>query len=122
MQKKCSKNFASYSYKLYESFRHRSFLVHFEIFFREAIFRDTFQTATLRKKCPYSELFWFVFSHIRTEYGQIRSISSYSVRMPENTDQNNSEYGHFSCSAALEKMFLSRKFCKYTEYYTTERN
>ena len=27
-----------------------------------------------------------------------RSISPYSVRMRENTDQNNSEYGHFSRS------------------------
>ena len=29
-------------------------------------------TNSLRKKCPYSELFWSVFSHIRTEYGEIR--------------------------------------------------
>ena len=53
---------------------------------------------SLRKKWPYSELFWSVFSHIRTEYGEIRSISPYSVRMRENVDQNNSEYGHFSRS------------------------
>ena len=26
---------------------------------------------TLRKKCPYSELFWSVFSSIQTEYGEI---------------------------------------------------
>ena len=52
----------------------------------------------LRKKGPYSELFWSVFSNIRTEYGEIRSISPYSVSMWENTDQNNSEYGHFSRS------------------------
>ena len=31
--------------------------------------------------------FWSVFSHIRTEYGEIRSISPYSVQMRENTDQ-----------------------------------
>ena len=36
---------------------------------------------TLRKKCPYSKLFWSVFSRIRTEYGEILRISSYSVRM-----------------------------------------
>ena len=24
---------------------------------------------SLREKCPYSEFFWFVFSHIWTEYG-----------------------------------------------------
>ena len=37
------------------------------------------------KKCPYSELFWSVFSRIQTEYGEIRSIHN----------QNNSEYGRF---------------------------
>ena len=47
------------------------------------------------KKCLYSELFWFVFSRIRTENGEIRCISLYSVRMWEDIDQNNSEYGHF---------------------------
>ena len=50
---------------------------------------------TLREKCPYSELFWSTFSRIRTEYGEILRISPYSVRMQENADQNNSEYGHF---------------------------
>ena len=34
-----------------------------------------------------SSFFWSVFSRIRTGYGQIRSISPYSVRMRENTDQ-----------------------------------
>ena len=29
------------------------------------------------KKCPYSEFFWSAFSFIGTEYGEIRSISSY---------------------------------------------
>ena len=48
------------------------------------------------KECPYSELFWPVIYRIRTEYEEIRSI--YSVRMRENTDQNNSEYGQFSRS------------------------
>ena len=46
---------------------------------------------TLRKKYLHSELFWSVFSHIRTEYGEIRRISPYSVRIRENTDQDNSE-------------------------------
>ena len=48
--------------------------------------------------CPYSELFWSAFSIIRTEYGEIRIISPYSVRMRENADQNNSKYRHFSRS------------------------
>ena len=57
----------------------------------------------LRKKCPYSVLFWSVFSGIRTEYGEIFRNSPYSVQMLENTDQNNSEYGYFSCSDWQEK-------------------
>ena len=40
------------------------------------------------EKCSYSELFWSVFSRIRTEYREIRRISLYA-------DQNNFEYGHF---------------------------
>ena len=43
---------------------------------------------------PYSELLWSVFSRIRTEYGETRIIFPYSVRIRENADQNNSEYGH----------------------------
>ena len=62
---------------------------------KRACFRDTF---SLPKKCPYSELFWSVFSRIRTEYGEIRSMSTNSVQMRENTDQNNSEYRPFSRS------------------------
>ena len=50
---------------------------------------------SLRKKCPYSEWFWSVFFRIRTEYGEILRISPCSVQMRENTDHNNSEYGHF---------------------------
>ena len=55
----------------------------------------TCQSLTLREKCPYSELFWSAFSRIQSEYGEILRISPYSVRMRENADQNNSEYGHF---------------------------
>ena len=47
---------------------------------------------SLRKKCPYSELFSSVLSRIRTEYGK---IWSFSVWMRENTYQNNSQYGYF---------------------------
>ena len=43
------------------------------------------------EKSPYSELFWSVFSRKLTEYGEILRVSPYSVRMWENTDQNNSE-------------------------------
>ena len=55
----------------------------------QKIVRGILHKKTLRKKCPYLELFWSVFSRIRTEYGEILCISLYSVRMRENTDQNN---------------------------------
>ena len=54
---------------------------------------------TLHEKFPYSELFRSVFPCIRNKYWEIRCISQYSVRMRENADRNNSEYGHFSRSA-----------------------
>ena len=76
-----------------------------EIFFSQIstmlFFHHFLNNMSLRKKCPYWELFWSVFSRIRTEYGEIRSISLYSVQMRENTDQNNSEKGHFSRSVSV---------------------
>ena len=52
-----------------------------------------------RKKCPYSEFFWSVFSRIQTEYFVYCILRlNTSVRMQENTDQRNSKYGHFSHS------------------------
>ena len=53
-----------------------------------SLWLKTINKNSLREKCPYSELFWSAFSRIRTEY-------SYSVRMRENSDQNNSNYRHF---------------------------
>ena len=42
-----------------------------------------------------------MFSRLRTEYWDLWSKSPYLVQMRENTDQKNSEYGHFSCSDSL---------------------
>ena len=39
------------------------------------------------KSVQIRTFFWSVFPRIRTEYGEIRSISPYSVRMRENTDK-----------------------------------
>ena len=39
------------------------------------------------KSVQIGSYFWSVFSCIQTEYGEIQSISPYSVRMRENTDQ-----------------------------------
>ena len=63
--------------------------------------RKQYNKVTLRKKCPYSELFWSVFSRIPTEYGNLLHESPNSVQMLENTDQKYSQYGHFSHSLIL---------------------
>ena len=39
------------------------------------------------KSIQIRSFFWSVFSRIRTEYGEILRISTYSVRMREKTDQ-----------------------------------
>ena len=70
----------------------------------------------MRKKCQYSEFFWFAFSHIWTEYGDLVR-SPYSVRMRENADLKNFEYGHFLRSVKLKKTIekiksYQRKFHK----------
>ena len=46
----------------------------------------------------YGVFFWSVFSHIWTEYGDLRRKSPYSAQIRENTDQKNSVFGHFSSS------------------------
>ena len=66
----------------------------------------TCQSLTLREKCPYSELFWSAFSYIQSEYGEILRISPYSVRMRENADQNNSEYGQKSVKKHHQRYLL----------------
>ena len=53
--------------------------------FINKIHQKYFWVKPVRKKCPYSELFWPVFYRIWTEYGEILSQTR------ENADQNNSE-------------------------------
>ena len=43
----------------------------------------------------------------------IRSISPYSVRMWENTDQNNSKYGHFLCNDEQEFFSFKVKYDRF---------
>ena len=50
-----------------------------------------------------------MFPRIRNEYGEIRNISPYSVQMRENTDQKNSEYGHFLRSTQEGNSFHGSK-------------
>ena len=63
--------------------------------------RLQFRKYTLRERGLYLDFFWSVFSRIRTEYGEIRSICLYLVRMRKNMDQKNYEYGHFSSIGIL---------------------
>ena len=63
-----------------------------------------------RKRC-LSKFFWSAFSLIRTKYGQTQGISPYSVLMQENTDQENSKYGHFSRSE-LPRTYSENRFRK----------
>ena len=51
---------------------------------------------SLREKCPYLEIFWSVFSRIRTEYGpeKLRIWTAFGL----NTDQKNYEHEHSSRS------------------------
>ena len=48
----------------------------------KVFYSDPFLTIaySLCKKCRYSELFWSVFSRMRTYRGEIRGISLHSVR------------------------------------------
>ena len=64
-----------------------------------------------------SELFWSAFSRIWTKYGEIHRISLYSVRMPENSDQNNFKYGHSSRSVIYTKKY-TKKLMGYFDQYT----
>ena len=61
-------------------------------------------TLALREKCPYSEFF-------------VVRIFPYFVRMRENTDQENSEYGHFLLSVGDKYVWWvemnSSIFCRY---------
>ena len=67
------------------------YAVMFKIFL--IIFRDSYCVKSVHIRSCHK-----VSSRIWTEYAEIQNISPYSVRMRENTDQNNSEYGHFSRS------------------------
>ena len=55
---------------------------------------------TLRKKCPYPELFWSTFSPHFSAFGlnterYLSVFSPNAVICGKNADQDNSEYGHF---------------------------
>ena len=41
------------------------------------------RSGSRRKKCPYSEFFWSVYSRIWSQYGDLQSKYSYSVQIGE---------------------------------------
>ena len=63
--------------------------------FTKSYIIDVERDPKLREKCLYPAFFWFVFSRIRTKYGEIRSICPYSVQMRRNTDQKTPSIGAF---------------------------
>ena len=65
-------------------------------FTMNALFCMRIKAVPMHKKCPCLELFSSIFFRIRTEYEDLLCKSPYSVRMRENTDQKNFEYGHFN--------------------------
>ena len=91
-----------------------------QLIFLEVLSIKSNMSFTLREKCPYSEFFWSAFSRIWTEYGEIRSITSYSVQMRENTDPENSEYEHFSWS--FSKRIITVLFINFGTFVPINEN
>ena len=60
-------------------------------YLRFHILSNHIQEGILCKKCSYSRFFRSAFSRIRIEWGEIQSLSPYSVQVRENTNQINSE-------------------------------
>ena len=69
---------------------------------------------TAWKVFKYRVFFWSVFSFIRTEYGNLRSKSPYSVRIQENTDQKKLRIWTFFTRGKLpSKTINSRDYKKF---------
>ena len=51
------------------------------------VFHNTLHTEHCVKSVQIRSFFWSLYSRIRTEYGEILRISSYSIRMREYRDQ-----------------------------------
>ena len=73
---------------------------HTYVFFKYSFFKS--ETTTAWKVSVFGVFLVRIFRHSR-----ISSISPFSVPMRENTDQKNSEYGHFSRSKNHETIQLS---------------
>ena len=60
----------------------------------------------LCKQCLYLEFFQSVFNHIQTENKYYENKFPNSVQAQANTNQQNSEYQHFSHTAKSSKQFM----------------
>ena len=84
----------------------------YELYFYTIVNYIRCSSQLLRKKCPYSELFWSAFSphfaafglnterygvclRIQSKCGKMRIRISQSARVWENANHNNSEYRYF---------------------------
>ena len=84
--------------------------LHIWTFFTEGLFSILKDNRMLSSH--YDPLREYVrFSEIWTDYGEIQSISSYSVRIRENMDQKKSEYGQFLRSDPYRKIIFENTGC-----------
>ena len=81
------------------------------LYYRTAeAYSEPFQISKIKplgKKCQYSELFWSVFSSIWTEYGEIRSISPYSIRVSRMRTRMTSNTDTFHTVSILGKLLTT---------------
>ena len=72
-----------------------------------------------REKCPNTEVFCSVFSRIPTKYGEIRSISPYSVRIRENAEQKNLRIWTIFWQFLVESSEVKdSKFCRFWRFWS----
>ena len=69
-------------------------------------------TPTLLETCPYSEFFWSVFSHIRTEYGEIsfRIQSKFRKKWTRKTPNTDTFYAKLIQKLNFNKLDKSKLF------------
>ena len=77
-----------------------------------------FNTLQCVKSVRHWNFFWPVCSRIRADCEELQSKSPYSVRIWENTDKKNSQYGHFSCSVICRALLILDVKCS-TKFFST---
>ena len=67
-------------------------------------------SVTLREKCPYSEIFWSVFSRIQTEYGEILHIQSECGKIWSRKTPNKSTFYAVSVNGGIFRFLVIQIF------------